>query len=60
MENLKSQWVKVYPTYIDKTLPYSEGRKVASGLAIENPTAREIFITCGEYLKLDSVEEHVS
>jgi signal recognition particle subunit SEC65 len=58
-EDLKKKWIKFYPSYIDKGLKYGEGRKVSSAIAVENPTAREIFIICGEYMKLDCVEEYV-
>lgn len=54
---LKKKWVKVYPSYIDKTLKYSEGRRVASTIAVESPNIKEIFIICAEVLKLDCAQE---
>jgi signal recognition particle subunit SEC65 len=56
-ESLKKSWVKVYPSYIDRTLKCSEGRKLASSLAVENPNIAEIFIVCAEFLKLDSAQD---
>ena len=39
-DNLKKKWVKIYPSYIDKGLKVSEGRKVSNTIAVENPTAK--------------------
>lgn len=56
---IKKKWVKIYPTYIDKGLKTSEGRKVNKNIAVENPQLKEIFGVCAEVLKLDSKAEFV-
>jgi hypothetical protein len=59
-EALQKKWVKIYPSYIDKALKHSEGRKVSSAIAVENPTCRDIFIVCSEILKLNCSEQFVN
>ena len=59
-EQLKKTWVKFYPSYIEKTLKHSEGRKINSEIAVENPTIKEIFAICAEQLKLDCKQELVN
>ena len=59
IDTMKKQWVKVYPTYIDKALKHSEGRKIACDIAVENPTTKEIFAICAEELRLDCKQEIV-
>lgn len=51
-KTLLKHWVKIYPTYLDKTLKVSEGRKVANTLAVETPTLQEIAEICVNLLKL--------
>jgi signal recognition particle subunit SEC65 len=58
-DTMKKQWVKVYPSYIDKALKHSEGRKISATLAVENPNIKEIFAICAEELRLDSKMEVV-
>ncbi len=58
-DSVQKKWVKIYPSYLDKSLKQSEGRKVPNDVAVENPTSREIFLVCGEILKLNSKEEKV-
>lgn len=37
-----SHWVTVYPAYINARLKVSEGRRIAKGLAVDNPQLQEI------------------
>ena len=34
--------IKIYPNYLDSTLKYSDGRKVAKSASSENPLIEEI------------------
>jgi signal recognition particle subunit SEC65 len=52
-KDIKKKYIKIYPTYIDKGIKYSEGRKIASGIAVENPHIREIAAVCAEMLGLE-------
>ena len=58
-EDKKKKWIKIYPSYIDKALKHSEGRKVAINYAVENPNIREIFGVCSTILSLECKEEIV-
>ena len=58
-EALKKKYIKIYPTYIDKKLKHSEGRKIPLGVAIETPLSVEIFAVCSKVLNLDSQIENV-
>lgn len=58
-DTIQKQWVKIYPSYIDKALKHSEGRKISATLAVENPSIKEIFAICAEHLRLDSRTENV-
>ena len=59
-DTLQKSWVKIYPSYIDKGIKHSEGRKVSSEIAVENPTINEIFLLCANVLKLECRQEVVS
>ena len=48
----EKKYVKVYPIYIDKTIKYSEGRKINKELCVENPKAKDIYRVCNELLGL--------
>ena len=48
----EKKYVKLYPIYMDKTVKYSEGRKININLCVENPKAKEIFRVCNEILGL--------
>ena len=58
-EDVQKKWVKFYPSYIDKDLKCSEGRRIPSEIAVSNPTTKEIFAVCSEGLKLNCKEEKV-
>ena len=58
-DGIQKNWVKIYPSYLDKNIKHSEGRKVPNDVAVENPTSREIFFDCGEILRLNAKEEKV-
>lgn len=58
-ENLEKKWIKIYPIYIDKALKYSEGRKVSLAHAAENPTAKDIYTVCSQFLGLNCKLENV-
>ena len=59
MESVEKTWVKVYPSYIDKELKHSEGRKVSAVYAVDKPTVQEIYIICKQLFGLDcSIEGH--
>ena len=58
-DTIQKQWVKIYPSYIDKALKHSEGRKISATLAVENPSIKEIFAICADQLRLDSKMEVV-
>ena len=53
-EALKKKYIKIYPTYIDKHLKHSEGRKIPLTIAVENPLSVEINAVCAKILNLDS------
>lgn len=38
----RSRWICIYPAYLNKNKSRSEGRRVTSDKAIENPTINEI------------------
>ena len=38
--------IKIYPTYLDAKLKYSEGRKVSKASSCENPLIEEIGNIC--------------
>jgi len=59
-DSLQKTWIKFYPSYIDKNLKHSEGRKISNENSLENPTCLEIFKICAELLKLDCKMEHVN
>jgi signal recognition particle subunit SEC65 len=59
-KDLVKSWVKVYTSYFDKTLKYSEGRKVPLSCAVENPNIKEIFQIITSLLKLDAKAENVN
>jgi signal recognition particle subunit SRP19 len=44
--------VKIYHIYMDKTIKYSEGRKINIELCVENPRAKDIYRVCEEILGL--------
>jgi signal recognition particle subunit SRP19 len=46
-------WIKIYPSYIDKELKHSEGRKVSNELAIEKPSAHEIYTILKNVFDMD-------
>ncbi len=58
-EAMKKKYIKIYPTYIDKQLKHSEGRKVPLSVAVENPQSQEINAVCAKILSLDSALENV-
>ncbi len=58
-EDIQKKWIKIYPSYLDKDLKNSEGRKVPADIAVSNPTTRDIFVVCSEVLKLNCKEEKV-
>jgi signal recognition particle subunit SEC65 len=58
-EALKKKYIKIYPSYIDKQLKHSEGRKVPLSVAVENPLTTEINAVCNQILGLDSASEKV-
>jgi signal recognition particle subunit SEC65 len=58
-ETLVKKYIKIYPSYIDKALKHSEGRKVSSSIAMENPRIEEINAVCSQVLGLDSKKENV-
>ena len=62
MENqatLQQNWIKIYPSYIDKELKHSEGRKVSEVYAVEKPNVPEIYLVCKEIFGLDcAIERH--
>ncbi len=58
-KDIKKKWIKIYPSYIDKGLKCSEGRKVSASIAVDNPNIKEIFVVCAEILKLDAKGEIV-
>ena len=51
--NTSKSWIKIYPSYIDKELKHSEGRKVSSELAIEKPNVIEIYSVLKNLLDMD-------
>jgi signal recognition particle subunit SEC65 len=55
--SLTKNWIRIYPSYIDKELIHSEGRKVSLLYAVEKPTVPEIFIVCKELFGLDCAIE---
>ena len=56
----EKKYVKVYPVYIDKTLKYSEGRKINKEICTENPRAKDIYRVCNEILGLKCKLENKS
>ncbi len=58
-ETIQKQWVKIYPSYIDKALKHNEGRKISASLAVENPSIKEILAICKQELGLNSAPEDV-
>jgi signal recognition particle subunit SRP19 len=52
----KGAAIVVWPVYIDSTKTRSEGRMVPKSLAIDTPTAEEIYEVCKE-LALNPVSE---
>ena len=58
-EALKKKYIKIYPSYIDKQLKHSEGRKVPLSIAVENPLSSEINAVCVQILGMDSAPEKV-
>lgn len=58
-EKLEKNWVKVYPIYIDKGVKLSEGRKVSIANSAENPTAKDIYAVCSQFLGLNCKIEPV-
>jgi signal recognition particle subunit SEC65 len=58
-EALKKKYIKIYPSYIDKQLKHSEGRKIPLSVAVENPLTSEIHAVCVKIMGLDSVAEKV-
>ena len=48
----EKKYVKIYPIYMDKTIKYSEGRKINIELCVENPRAKDIYRICEEILGL--------
>jgi signal recognition particle subunit SEC65 len=59
VDQLQKKWIKIYPSYLDKDLKCSEGRKISSNIAVSNPNTKEIFVVCSELLKLGCKEEKV-
>jgi signal recognition particle subunit SEC65 len=62
MENndaMVKKFVKIYPSYIDKELKHSEGRRIPMSIAVENPRSIEIYAVCSKILGLDAREENV-
>lgn len=55
----KKKWIKIYPIYIDKAVKVSEGRKVSLAYAAENPTAKNIYDVCTQFLGLNCKIEEV-
>ncbi|KAK2197146.1 bifunctional Signal recognition particle [Babesia duncani] len=52
-----SKWKIIYPTYLDKSMSVSGGRRVKKEIAVLNPTVEEIQMVC-EHLKVPcKVEE---
>ena len=41
-----TEWIKIYPNYLDKTIKKSEGRKMGSQFCVENPTIKELYVIC--------------
>lgn len=58
-EALKKNYIKIYPSYIDKQLKHIEGRKVPLTVAVENPLTTEIHAVCLKILGLESTAEKV-
>jgi signal recognition particle subunit SEC65 len=52
-------WIKIYPSYIDKELKHSAGRKVSLPYAVDKPLAQEIYVVCTNLLKLPCKLEYV-
>jgi signal recognition particle subunit SEC65 len=59
-DKISKTWIKVYPSYLDKELKHSDGRKVALPYAVEKPIAQEIFLVCTNILKLNCKVEYVN
>lgn len=55
----KTDFVKFYPNYIEKTAKVSEGRKVSAEIAIENVNSHEILKVVSEYLRFPCKVEYV-
>jgi signal recognition particle subunit SEC65 len=58
-DQIQKKWVKIYPSYLDKDIKCSEGRKIPLEIAVSNPNTKEIFVVCSELLKLGCKEEKV-
>jgi signal recognition particle subunit SEC65 len=53
-----TEWIKIYPSYLDKTIKKSEGRKMGSEFCVENPMIRELYVICKSF-NLEVVAEDV-
>lgn len=58
-DDVEKKWIKIYPIYIDKGVKVSEGRKVSLANAAENPTAKDIYAVCTQFLGLNCKIEEV-
>jgi signal recognition particle subunit SEC65 len=56
---MTKRWVKIYPSYIDKEMKHSEGRKVSNAYAVDKPNSGEIYQICSGLLKLSCKVEYV-
>mmetsp|Transcript_25532 Transcript_25532/g.60734 ORF Transcript_25532/g.60734 Transcript_25532/m.60734 type:complete len:144 (-) Transcript_25532:165-596(-) len=54
MSFLNDRRVVIYPSYINRKLKISEGRRISKEKACEDPTAQEIFDSVTKALKLDA------
>ena len=58
-QTIQKTWIKIYPSYIDKDLKQSEGRKVSALYAVDKPTVPEIYVICRDIFGLEcNVEKH--
>lgn len=52
--------IKIYPSYFDKNLKVSDGRRVCLNDAIEDPSCEEVYNAIHQILKFECVPEYVS
>ncbi len=52
----KGDTIVIWPTYLDSTKTRAEGRMVPKALAVEAPTADEIFDACSELKLMPTIE----